>query len=72
MEKEKNNNRYNLYLYVMEYAWLAISLSSLFTAGTEFYYHGWDNECLKFIILFILSGAMYIYRRYKRKHQNKN
>ncbi|MBO4778146.1 MAG: hypothetical protein J5588_06585 [Bacteroidales bacterium] len=67
---EKNNNaekRYNIYIIIMEYAWLTIAISSLVTAIIDFYYHGWNNECLKFGILTLLSFGMYCFRRYKRK-----
>ncbi len=55
----------------MEYAWLTISLASLATAIIDFKYHGWNEETLKFIVLFALSFAMYLFRRYRRKKISK-
>lgn len=51
----------------MEFAWLTIALASLYTAINNYIYHGFDNESIKFSILFLLSFAMYLFRRYRRK-----
>lgn len=64
--------RYDIYLIIMEYAWLTIAVASLLTAMTDVYYHGVNQEFVKFIILFVLAFVMYGYRRYKRKKEQKD
>ncbi len=55
----------------MEYAWLTISLASLYTAINNYIYHGFDSESIKFTVLFALSFAMYLFRRYRRKNNKQ-
>lgn len=56
----------------MEYAWLTIAATSLVTAIVNIYYAGFDEESIKFGILFILTFAMYLYRRHRRKSTKNN
>lgn len=56
----------------MEYAWLTISLASLYTAINNYVYHGFDSESVKFSVLFALSFAMYLFRRYRRKNSKQS
>ncbi|MCQ2959179.1 MAG: hypothetical protein MJ198_03205 [Bacteroidales bacterium] len=67
------NQKHGIYIIIMEYAWLIISLSSLMTACVELYYHGANLECVKFGVLFVLAFAMFLYRRCQRiKEKNIN
>lgn len=62
-------NRSDIYLIIMEYAWLVIAVTSLLTAGTEAFYHGCNTEFAKFMVLSALAFIMYGFRRYKRKKE---
>jgi hypothetical protein len=64
--------RYNTYQIIMEYAWLTIAVTSLVTAIVNIYYAGFDKESIKFGVLFILTFAMYLYRRHRRKSTKNN
>lgn len=64
--------RYNTYQIIMEYAWLTIAATSLATAIINTYYVGFDQESIKFGVLFILTFAMYLYRRHRRKSNKSN
>ena len=64
--------RYNNYQIIMEYAWLTIAATSLVTAIVNIYYAGFDEERIKFGILFIITFAMYLYRRHRRKSTKNN
>ncbi len=59
--------RYNIYATIMEYAWLTIAVTSLVTCIVNTYYIGFNEESIKFGVLFILTFAMYLYRRHRRK-----
>lgn len=65
-----SKKKYKVYTLIMEYAWLTIAISSLLTACVDFYYHGINSECVKFIVLCVLSFAMFIFRRKKRLKEN--
>ena len=56
----------------MEYAWLTIAVTSLVTAIVNIYYAGFDEESIKFGVLFILTLAMYLYRRHRRMSNRNN
>ena len=67
-----SNKKYAVYTLVMEYAWLTIAISTLGTAIIDWYYHGINTECLKFAGMSVLSFAMYLFRRYKRRNEKKS
>ncbi len=64
--------KYDIYLVIMEYAWLTIAVASLLTALTDVYYHGVNQEFVKFVVLSVLAFTMYGFRRYKRKKEQKD
>ena len=51
-EQNQQKNKDSIYFIIMEYAWLTISLASLYTAINNYIYHGFDNESIKFSVLF--------------------
>ncbi|MBP5724973.1 MAG: hypothetical protein IKO90_05490 [Bacteroidales bacterium] len=67
-----SQKRYSIYIIIMEYAWLTIAVSMLGTAIIDWYYHGINAECVKFLVMSVLSFGMYFFRRYKRKNEEKN
>ncbi|MDR1761694.1 MAG: hypothetical protein LBR55_04530 [Bacteroidales bacterium] len=60
-------NKDMLPLYIIEYCWLIIGLCALFVCIQEFSYNRFNTDVAIYFIVAALSGAMFVYRRKKRK-----
>ncbi len=51
----------------MEYCWLIIGICALFVGLQGIYYAGFNVDSAMYFVVTALSGAMFAYRRKKRK-----
>jgi len=60
-------NKKLLPLYIMEYCWLIVGVCALIIGAQEIYYNGICLDTAMYFVVAALAGAMFVYRRKKRK-----
>ena len=61
------NKRDLLPLRIMEYCWLIIGVCAVFIGAQGVFYAGITTDTAMYFVVAALSGAMFVYRRKRRK-----